>query len=364
MAVVFCGPVRYLVPDALIEHANRGLLAEGVSMARRWTSMELLDVVRSFQTGCILAAGVTLDVFTRLHEKPATARALASRLDTDLRATTILLDALAALGFLEKQSSQYSAPEDLARLLSERSAENILPMARHQANCLRRWAELPRVVRTGSRPEPVASVRGAAADQADFIGAMHNISKPIADEVVGKLQPLKFRHLLDIGGGPGTWTIAFLRAVPAARATLFDLPPVVAMAKQRLAEAGLLDRATLVGGDFYADDLPAGADLVWLGAICHQNSRQQNRDLFAKAFTALGDGGALVIRDVVMEPSRIAPASGALFAVNMLTATEAGGTYTFKEYSEDLRKAGFGKAVLVHQDEFMSSLIRARKAKK
>lgn len=333
-------------------------------MAKRWTSMELLDVVRSFQAGCVLAAGVTWDVFTRLHERSATARALASRLDTDLRATTILLDALAALGFLTKQGNRYSVPEDLARLLSERSAENILPMAQHQANCLRRWVELPKVVRTGKCPEVDASIRGAAADQAAFIGAMHNISKPIADEVVRKLQPLKFRHLLDIGGGPGTWTIAFLRAVPGARATLFDLPPVVAMAKQGIAEAGLLDRVTFVGGDFYTDDLPAGADLAWLGAICHQNSRQQNRELFAKAYAALDDGGALVIRDVVMEPSRIAPPAGALFAVNMLTATEAGGTYTFKEYSEDLRKAGFGKAVLVHQDEFMSSLIRTRKAKK
>lgn len=333
-------------------------------MVKRWTSMELLDVARSYQTGCVLAAGVALDVFTWLHEKPATARALASGLDTDPRATTILLDALAALGFLIKQGDQYSAPEDLARLLSEQSAENILPMARHQANCLRRWAELPMVVRTGKRPEPVASVRGAAADQADFIGAMHNISKPIADEVVSKLQPLKFRHLLDIGGGPGTWTIAFLRAVPGSRATLFDLPAVTAMARERIAEAGLLDRVTLVGGDFYADDLPSGADLAWLGAICHQNSRQQNRALFAKVHEALNDGGAVVVRDVVMEPSRIEPAGGALFAVNMLTATEAGGTYTFEEYSEDLHDAGFGKAVLVHRDEFMSSLIRARKTRK
>jgi predicted O-methyltransferase YrrM len=333
-------------------------------MAKRWTATELLDVARLFQTGCVLAAGAALDVFTCLHERPATARALASALATDLRATTILLDALAALGYLDKRGDRYSVPEDLARLLSERSAENILPMLRHQANCLRRWAELPVVARTGKRPEPAVSIRGAAADQADFIGAMHNISEPIADEVVAHLQPLKFRHLLDIGGGPGTWTIAFLRAVPGARATLFDLPPVVAMAKERIAEAGLLDRVTLVGGDFYTDDLPAGADLAWFGAICHQNSRQQNRALFAKAHAALDAGGVAVIRDVVMEPSRIEPAGGALFAVNMLTATEAGGTYTFDEYSEDLRQAGFGKAVLVHRDEFMSSLIRAGKARK
>lgn len=330
-------------------------------MAKRWTAEEVLGVARSFQTTCVLTAGAALDVFSSLYEKPDTARGLASRLDADLRAMTILLDALAALGFLVKQDDRYTVPQDLTRFLCKQSAENVLPMIRHQANCLRRWAELPVVVRTGKRPETGPSVRGAEADQADFIGAMHNISRPIADEVIQNLRPLKFRHLLDVGGGPGTWTIAFLRAVPKARATLFDLPPVTEMARARFVEAGLADRVTLVGGDFYADDLPEGADLIWLGAICHQNSREQNRALFAKVHKALADDGAVVIRDVVMDSSRTNPAGGALFAVNMLTATEGGGTYTFDEYNEDLCHAGFGEAVLVHQDEFMSSLIRAKK---
>lgn len=330
-------------------------------MTRRWTAEEVLGVARSFQTTCVLTAGVALDVFSSLHEKPATARGLASRLGTDLRATTILLDALVALEFLFKDGDRYTVPEDVARLLVGQSAQNVLPMIRHQANCLRRWAELPVMVRTGRRPETGPSIRGAAADQADFIGAMHNISMPIAAEVISHLRPLKFRHLLDVGGGPGTWTIAFLRAVPEARATLFDLPPVTLMARARFVEAGLADRVTLVGGDFYSDELPVGADMAWVSAICHQNSREQNRALFAKVHKALAGDGFLVIRDVVMDPSRTSPASGALFAVNMLTATEEGGTYTFDEYSEDLREAGFGEAVLVHQDEFMSSLIRAQK---
>jgi LPS export ABC transporter permease LptG len=65
---------------------------------------------------------------------------------------------------------------------------------------------------------------------------MHNISAPMAAEVVGRLRPLEFRHLLDIGGASGTWTMAFLGAVPEARATLFDLPDVVPMAQQRARE--------------------------------------------------------------------------------------------------------------------------------
>jgi precorrin-6B methylase 2 len=355
MRVVFLKRVRYSVSDIVTKQGD-------AVMAKRWTATELLDVARSFQTACILAAGVALDVFSSLHEKPTTAPGLASRLGADPRATTILLDALAALEFLVKQGDRYTVPEGLARFLCEQSDENVLPMARHQANCLRRWAELPVVVRTGKHAEAGPSIRGAAADQADFIGAMHNVSRPIAAAVIDYLQPLKFRHLLDVGGGPGTWTIAFLLAVPDTRATLFDLPPVTSMARERFVEAGLADRVALVGGDFYTDELPGGADLAWLGAICHQNSREQNRALFAKVHKALVDDGVVVIRDVVMDPSRTSPVGGALFAVNMLAATDGGGTYTFDEYSEDLRTAGFGEAVLVHRDESTSSLIRARKA--
>jgi precorrin-6B methylase 2 len=328
-------------------------------MIKQWTAPEILDYSRSFQPACVLTAAATLDVFSPLRAKPMTAGKLACELGTDLRATTILLDALVALKFLSKKSEEYSVPENVAGLLTEQSADNVLPMIRHHANCLRRWAELAKVTRTGKCAETGPGVRGADADQADFIGAMNAISRPVADEIINKIRPSRFRQMLDIGGGPGTWTIAFLRAAPEAGATLFDLPAAVSIAKKNFAEAGLADRVTLVEGDFYTNALPEGADLAWLGAICHQNSRQQNRDLFANVHDALVDDGTLVIRDVIMEPCHTSPVGGALFAVNMLVGTEAGGTYTFDEYRQDLCAAGFAKVELIHRDELMNSLIQA-----
>ncbi|MHC4168920.1 MAG: methyltransferase, partial [Planctomycetota bacterium] len=331
-------------------------------MAKQWSAEEVLQTSWSFQRACVLAAGADLNVFSALDNRPMAADALAGELGMDPRATTILVDALVALEFLAKQGDDYSVSEDLAELLSDKSEKNVLPMLRHLANCLSRWAQLARVTRSGKPAERVASIRGEAADQAAFIGAMHNFSAPVAAEVVSRLMPLKFKHLLDIGGASGTWTTAFLDAVTEANATLFDLPAVIPMAEKRLSAAGMGDRVTLVAGDYYTDDLPAGADLAWLGAICHQNSRQQNRSLFAGIHKALSDDGIVVIRDVVMDASHTSPERGALFAVNMLVATEGGSTYTFDEYSEDLSQAGFGEVTLVHRDEFMNSLIRARKA--
>jgi len=330
-------------------------------MAKQWNAEEILEIARSFQPACVLTAAAELDVFSALDRNAMTADLLADKLGTDLRATRILLDALAAMDFLTKRGDEYSVSADIAEMLSDKSDKNILPMVRHMANCLSRWVQLSQVTKTGGPAERRPSIRGEESDCAAFIGGMHNISAPIAAEVIGRLKPLEFAHLLDIGGASGTWTMAFLDAAPEARATLFDLPPVIPMAEKRLDEAGNAERVNLVAGDYNVDELPQGADLAWLGAICHQNSREQNRELFTKIHRALTDGGHVVIRDVVMKPSRIRPESGALFAVNMLVATEGGGTYTFDEYSEDLRAAGFDKVTLVYRDEHMNSLIKATK---
>jgi len=205
-------------------------------------------------------------------------------------------------------------------------------------------------------------VRGDSGDQEAFIGAMHNVSAPLADTVIHALDPLDFRHLLDVGGASGTWTMAFLRACPVGKATLFDLPHVLPMARKRLAGAGLLGRVTLVEGSFYDAELPGGADLAWVSAIVHQNSREQNRQLFAKVFGALQPCGRIAIRDILMQPDRTEPAAGALFAVNMLVATDGGGTYTFEELREDLEATGFRNARVARTDDGMNALVVAQRA--
>jgi precorrin-6B methylase 2 len=234
-------------------------------------------------------------------------------------------------------------------------------MVQHQANCLRRWARLAETVRTGVPPERAPSVRGQAKDRAAFIEAMDVANRDAAPGLVRELASVPFTHLLDVGGASGTWTIAWLTENPAARATLFDLEPVIPQARERLGAAGLLDRVTLVAGDFYTDPLPAGADLAWISAIVHQNSRAQNRELFGKVHAALVPGGRILIRDIVMDPTRTGPVGGALFAVNMLTATAGGGTFTRAELAEDLEAAGFREAAQIREDDRMNAVVSARR---
>ncbi|HDZ19704.1 hypothetical protein LCGC14_0015490 [marine sediment metagenome] len=331
-------------------------------MAKQWTADDILKMAGAFQPACVLTAAAELGVFDALADGALTAEALAAKIGADARATTMLADAMSALQLLVKSGDRYAPAAGVAEILTETGPTSALAMVRHQANCLRSWAQLADVV-TAGRPAPkLPSIRGEQEDLTSFIEAMDNICRPMADKLVASIGPPGFSHLLDIGGGPATWTIAFLRAAPDAVATLLDLPDVVPIARKHIAAAGLTERVTLVAGDMQADaPLPGGADLAWISAIVHMNSRSQNRDLFAKTHAALVDGGQILIRDVLVDAARTDPPGGAMFAINMLVHTPGGGTFTFDELSEDLAAAGFRDAELLHAGEFMDSVIRAVK---
>jgi len=321
----------------------------------------LAEIGTAFMPACVLAAGAELDIWSVLAGQPLSSEQLAEALDADQRAVRILADALVALELLEKHEGLYSVPGPLQRLLVEDSPESVLPMALHRANVLRGWAQLAWTVKAGLPFPRTTSIRGPDADRAAFIAAMHVVSGPVADGLVARLGPPQFDHLLDVGGASGTWTLAFLRAVPGAKATIFDLPHAIQQAESRIAASGLAERIRLVSGDFDRDEFPGDVDYAWLSAIAHQHSRRHNRELFAKVFAALRPGGRIAVRDVVMEPCRTRPVQGALFAVNMLANTASGDTFTFEEYAEDLQAAGFMEPQLRIKDEWMDSVVEARK---
>ncbi len=321
---------------------------------------QILEMMRAYQVPCLLAAAADLDLFEKLAPVPRTAAEVAAAAGCDLRAVTILLDALTAVGVIVKQDEQYSISPELAPFLYEAFPQSVMAMLRHQANCLRRWSRLPWTVHSGKPEYPGPSIRGEDADNASFIEAMHVVSRGVADELVQEIHPGGVSCVLDLGGASGSWTLAWLKAEPQSRAIIFDLPHVIPMARECFAASPFADRVELCAGDFYTDDLPKGADLAWVSAIIHQNSPDQNRALYRRIAAALEPQGWIYIRDIVMEPSRTAPVAGALFAANMLSATEGGNSYCFTEIQEDLQSAGFADVQLMRRDEGMRSIVRAR----
>lgn len=321
----------------------------------------LLDLMRGFQIPCAIAAAAELGVFGALVAGPRGAADIARATGGSTRAVTILLDALAATGVLAKQGDRYSVVGPLRAALDPDSPACVLPMILHQANCLRRWSRLAWTARDDAPSDPGPSILGPAADLDSFIQAMNVVSRPVADGLVAAIDAGPVVHVLDIGGASGTWTLAWLRAYPSARATIFDLPEVIPLARARIASAGVADRVGFAGGDYLRDPLPGGADVAWISAIVHQHSREENRGLYRRAAAALAPGGRVLIRDIVMDPSRTTPVAGALFAVNMLAATRGGGTWTLDELREDLESSGFADVRLARRDEGMHSIVAARK---
>ncbi len=318
----------------------------------------ILKTSREFTEARILLTGAELGLFSLLSEEPLTADDVVSRLKTDPRATTILLDVLSAQGYLVKEKGRYHTEPEVAPYLSADSDKSLLPGLMHSAHLWTTWTQLTRVVREGG---PAKSLKpGREEYMKAFIGAMHIVSSRIAPEVVKAVRPGKARALLDVGGGSGSYTIAFLQAVSGMRATIFDLQDVIPLAQERITGEGFLDRVDLVSGDYHNDELPSGHDLAFLSAVIHQNSHEQNVELYRKVYKSLGSGGRIVIRDYVMSSDGTEPASGALFAVNMLVNTHGGNSYTIDEIREGLMEAGFVRVKLLQEKE-MSSLVEAFK---
>jgi predicted O-methyltransferase YrrM len=309
----------------------------------------------------ILLTGAELNLFTLLARAPLSAREVASRTGANLRALTILLDALSAMGLLVKEEDKYQSAPLSSSFLSSDSPRTVLPMVLHMAHLWERWCALTGIVKGLSAPGGVGVPSRKPDEQQAFIEAMHVIGGPLAPRIVAAVDPGSSRALLDVGGGSGTYTLAFLRAQPEMKATLFDRPQVLEIARRRFNEAGVMDRVRLQAGDFSQDELPRGHDLAFVSAIIHQNSPEQNLDLFAKVFRALISGGRIVIRDHVMTSDRTRPKDGAIFAVNMLVGTTGGNTYTFEDIRDALTKAGFIRVRLLQSGEQMDGLVEGFK---
>ncbi len=318
----------------------------------------IIDDIRSFQTSRALLTAVELDVFTRLGREPMTAPGLAALLEADERGLTRLLDALVAGGALLKEAGRYRPAERTASLSADHP-QSVLPMAQHLVTLWDTWSDLTQTVRTGRNPEAERSNR-TEKSLAAFIGAMHVVGRELAEEVAAAYDASWATRLLDIGGGSGTYSLAFLRRNPRLRGVLFDQAGVVPLARQRLDQEGFLQRVELVASDFYRADLLPGCDLALLSGIIHQNSPAQNEALFGKVRQPLQPGGRLLIRDHVMDEDRSRPAAGAWFALNMLVNTPGGDCYTFAEIKAGLERAGFRDVAFLRRGERMDGLVEAR----
>jgi predicted O-methyltransferase YrrM len=193
---------------------------------------------------------------------------------------------------------------------------------------------------------------------AKFNAAMGSIGKKVHAAAVAAADLSSDRYLVDVGGGAGGLTAAFLERYPGLRATILDRPHVLPDAEELLSAAGVRDRVELTPGNFF-ETVPAGGDVYLLSMILHDWTDEEARQLLATIRRAIPDAGRLLIVDAVLPPGDT-PHFGKLLDLTMM-AMLTGRERSENEFAALLEAAGF-RLVEVAQMAAPTSLMEARPA--
>ncbi len=313
--------------------------------------MELMGqvntIANAYKRSQVLFTALDGNVFALL-EQPATAELVADKTGWNPRGTAMLLDGLVALNLVTKENGAYRNGEAASACLVPGAPAWQGDILRHTQASWPAWAELSKCVATGD----CSSVREyelSGVALRNFILGMDNVASFSAPEVLHAVDLSRHTRMLDLAGGPATYSAVFLKAHPQLRATLFDRAAVIALAREKVAAAGLEDRFSYIAGDCLSDPLGGPYDLVFMSNIIHSWSPEQNEAVVRKAHEALAPGGSVIIKDFIVDNDRSGPPFSLIFSLHMLVHTPGGGTYTFKEVEGWTDRAGFlpGRAVSV-----------------
>lgn len=293
-----------------------------------------------------IQVAVSLGVFDALERQSLDAPALASSINADPRATEIFLNALAALGLLEKKAGLFSLSTVASTYLVRSSPKYYGGMILFDSSLWECWGGLERAVRTGRPVRTPDMYQGDCEATERFITAMDSLVQARGDaEILARTIDLsKVTEMLDIGSGPGAYPIHLCRKNPKLRATIFDLAGTLKITEKLVRESGLGNRMKLVSGDYRRDPIPGKYQLILLSNIIHAESAEDNERLMKKVHSCLDAGGKVVIKDHILDDSLSHPPVGATFSLLMLLTTESGRCYSFNEVKGWLDDAGFKRA--------------------
>ncbi|RPJ84535.1 MAG: methyltransferase domain-containing protein [Acidobacteria bacterium] len=302
---------------------------------------ELIDrLANGYREAQVLMTANRLGVFPLLESGPKTIGEMSQSLQVTQRGLRILCDALVALGLLQKVGERYENGEAAKHCLLPSSTASKSAILLQNARLYERWGKLYRVLKTG---QPVADDQidpGLRYSEADFARAMADSAKAIVKTTADAIAIEGTGRMLDVGGGPGLYSIEFASRYPKLHVVILDSKETLEIAGENIRQAGLEDRIQLLPGNVFTQALGGPYDFVLVSNLVHSFSEDDNACLISKVATAMNRGGLLCVKDFFLEPDRTAPAWAALFAVNMLVSTEKGDCYTVQEGSSWLTRAG------------------------
>lgn len=321
-----------------------------------WTAKDELDIEKAGDEATklvLLGSALRAGLFEALAKEKDSA-SLEQELHADERALHIVLEALSAIGYVDKSKDRYVLSEKARPLFLERGEDYVGGYLPHFMDILKAWLALPEIIK-GAKPER------EKRDVAVFMHAMASRPEKNVEETVSNILRRKkdAKNVLDLGGGPGKYARAFVNR--GLSAVLYDMPDVIEYVSTGF-ELKDIGNLALKSGDFTSSEFEKefkeeSFDIIFLGNICHIYSAEENSLLVKRVRKILKHTGMIAIEDFVRGRSPMAE----MFAVNMLANTEGGNTYTEAQYRGWLEDAGFHKIEAVDLEEKERQLITAFK---
>lgn len=335
--------------------------ASGVPVLRwiaRRRARAVFDLVAGFVYSQVLEACIRLRLFQHLANGPLTLPELAQRLSlTSEQAQRLLLAAVSLRLVEHRQRNRFGLGSLGAPLLGNTAVEAMVlhhgalyadlrdPVAllRGEAAQTALGAYWPYAV----QPNVPARTSEAATLQVAAYTALMAASQPlVADGILDAYPMQRHQHLLDLGGGDGSFIASVAQRHSHLRFTLLDLPEVAVRARLKLNERGLQHRVQVVDGSFFNQPLPAGADLVTLVRVVHDHDDAAALAILRAARSALQPGGVVLLAEPMSDTPGAEPMGDAYFGFYLL-AMGQGRPRTATELSAMLLAAGFSKARLL-----------------
>lgn len=327
---------------------NQSIQPKALAPSTAVTPDAIMQLGFAFWGSKTLLSAVELGLFTLLADGPLSAETIIARLKLHPRSVGDFLDALVALGQLERDGGVYSNTPAGMLFLDRRKPTyvgGILEMA--NARLYPFWGSLTEGLRTGE-PQNEAKQGRDLFDEiyrepailADFLKAMTGLSLGAANAIAAKFPWADHKTFADIGTAQGGLAVELVRAHAHLKGIGFDLPVVKPHFDAYAARHGLSSRLSFQPGDFFADPMPS-ADVLVMGHILHDWSLDKKRMLIRKAYEALPFGGALVVYDPIIDDERRRNAFGLLMSLNMLIETREGFDFTGADCIGWFKEAGF-----------------------
>lgn len=301
-----------------------------------WTDEKLSETAHGYWESLALMSAVHLGLFDALADGPLADADLALKLGASLRGTSMLAEAMAAMGLVRRSADGVSSLTEFSfSRLTSSSPRSVRGLVEHMRRLLAEWTVLDRAVLEGSLPRREKTPERRSA----FLGGMEAGTLLQASAIVPRLGLAGRKRLLDMGGATGAWSAAFLEQNPDLTAVVVDRPGTRESAEAFIASRGLAGRLSFHGCDFLTDPLPSGFDVVWISQVLHIFGPEKVLCALRRAYGSLGSGGLLLVHEFLLD--RGGPLFPAIFALNMLTHTEEGRTWKAHGLMALMREAGF-----------------------